>query len=163
MKNDIKLERNKVRDQIEEAFCGVVLGSGIGLWEAQAIDDYESEEVRAEKRAKDEKLDWHKISSKHLNPCYSSLSFFDAEGMRFHLPRFLLADLDGTYRQDVFFTLAQVPAYSRSQFAFLNLTQRQAIRSYLQYTLLLEDNEYDRPHIVRALDTFWTESGYPPK
>ena len=31
---------------IEEAFAGVTLEDGIGLWQAQGIDDFESEEKR---------------------------------------------------------------------------------------------------------------------
>ena len=64
-----------------EAFSGVTLGSGIGLLEANGLDDYASEQKLAEYRSNDEKLDWKSIPLKRLNRYSSSLSFFDAEGM----------------------------------------------------------------------------------
>jgi hypothetical protein len=50
-----------------------------------------------------------------LNACYSSLSFFDAEGMRFPLPAFLIAELNGGYLQDMSFQLAYLNDYSIGQ------------------------------------------------
>src|SRR5688500_17196676 len=82
-------------DLIREAFAGVKLGNGIGLQEAQGIDDYADKETCARYRAGDEKEDWTRIPAEELSRCNSSLSFFDAEGMRFHLPAFLVAELQG--------------------------------------------------------------------
>ena len=50
-------------------------------------DDYEDAATCEALRLTDEKDDWSKIAVADLNQCYSSLSFFDAEGMRFHLGR----------------------------------------------------------------------------
>ena len=75
---------------IDEAFDGVVLGDGIGLWEAQGLDDMDDVETCANLRAKDEKEDWRKITDDDLNACSSSPSFFDAAGFRFHLAAFIL-------------------------------------------------------------------------
>lgn len=79
---------------IHQAFDGVVLGNGIGLWEAQDHDDRLSSAECAELHKKDEVNDWSKIPVIDLYLCSSSLSFFDAEGMRFHLPIFLLFAID---------------------------------------------------------------------
>lgn len=95
-------------DRVREAFDGVVLGAGVGLFEGQAIDDYESDDVRRQMREKDEKESWERIDTKHLNSCSSSLSFFDPLGMRFHLPAFVLADLEGTYEMGMEFTLTHL-------------------------------------------------------
>lgn len=84
-----------LKDLIAEAFQGVQLGSGVGLWQGEAIDDYKSEAAQAIERLKDEKLDWSKIPDEHLYGCELSLCYFDPEGMRFHLPAFLLAEIDG--------------------------------------------------------------------
>jgi hypothetical protein len=54
--------------------------------QAQAIDDYEDEATCGRHLQDDEKEDWSRIPIEGLNRCNSSLSFFDAEGMRFHLP-----------------------------------------------------------------------------
>lgn len=49
------MNKESVEKEITSAFLGVSLGTGIGLWEAQAIDGYESKEVRAVNREKDQK------------------------------------------------------------------------------------------------------------
>src|SRR5436190_8367262 len=92
---------------IEAAFAGVTLGGGVGLQEAQGLDDYADDETRAAYRADDEKDDWHRIPAEALQRCNSSLSFFDAEGMRFHLPAYLLADLRDDYGFGMAFCLTQ--------------------------------------------------------
>jgi len=81
-----RARRDQVKARIRDAFGDVQLGSGVGLREAQALDDYAGDADRAARRAFDRKTDWQSIASAELNECNSSLSFFDAEGMRFHLP-----------------------------------------------------------------------------
>ncbi len=39
------MDKESVIQSVNNAFAGVTLGSGIGLWQAQAIDDYEPESV----------------------------------------------------------------------------------------------------------------------
>src|SRR5438046_507176 len=99
------LEEARVASLVREAFRGVTLGEGVGLLEGRGIDDYEVQEVLDAYRSQDEKEDWSKIPVDALNNCYSSLSFFDAEGLRFHLPAYLIADLEGLYQFDVLFHL----------------------------------------------------------
>ena len=114
---------------IEESFSGVTLGRGIGLREAQGLDDYANAETCAAYRAGDEKDDWSRISVNDLNACYGSRSFFDAEGMRFHPPAFLIAELNGGYLQDMTFQLAWLNDYSIGQYSLLSPAQRKAVRA----------------------------------
>lgn len=143
---------------IEAAFLGVTLGRGIGLQEAQGLDDYEDAGTRASYRDNDEKDDWHRITPEALNRCNSSLSFFDAEGMRFHLPAYLLADLRGEYGFGMAFCLTHLSDHTLNQFVLLSSKQRAAIRAFLLHIGDDPDYEFDRPHIVRALNECWTES-----
>lgn len=140
---------------IEAAFVGVTLGGGVGLQEAQGLDDYADAATCAAYRANDEKDDWHRIPAEALNRCNSSLSFFDAEGMRFHLPAYLLADLRGDYRCGMAFCLTQSHDYD-CYFSLLSEGQRQAIRAFLLHILDDRDYEFEWPHILRALDEYWT-------
>ena len=94
-------EEERVADLVRRAFYGVTLGNGVGLLHGQGLDYYADRQTLAQYRAKDEKLDWTRIGVTELNRCHSSLSFFDAEGMRFHLPAYLIADLEGTLNQDI--------------------------------------------------------------
>jgi len=90
----MKIKKEKLIKNIHDAFKDVKLEDGIGLWEAQGYDDRLSNLECKKLRAKDEINDWTKIPVIHLYQCSSSLSFFDAKGMRFHLPIFLLLDID---------------------------------------------------------------------
>lgn len=147
----------RVANLIRSAFEGVTLGNGVGLMQAQGLDDYLSHEVLDEYRLQDEKEDWTAISAEKLNRCHSSLSFFDPEGMRFHLPAFLIGDLDGTFDFGVVFRLTYTSAQSKSDFSLFTATQRMAIREYLM--LRLADPQYDFEHdlIERSLARDWPE------
>ena len=142
---------------ITSAFDTVVLGNGVGLFQAQAIDDYKSEIEEQKSRLIDEKQDWRLISVADLNKCYSSLSFFDAEGMRFHLPAFLIAELKGEYNFGIEFCLTHISDYRESQFSLLNTEQRASIRELLNYMFNLDTEGFVSIDIANALLGFWSE------
>ena len=124
-------------DRIRKAFAGVRLGNGIGLRQAQGLDDYETEAKCLSYREMDEKEDWGRIPIGELNQCYSSLSFFDDEGMRFHLPAYLIAELNGEYKQGMAFQLGHLSDLSMQQYSLLNHSQREAVRDMA--LLMIED------------------------
>jgi len=143
---------------IDEAFDGVVLGDGIGLWEAQALDDDDDEATRAQYRAKDEKQDWRKISYEDLNSCYSSPSFFDAAGFRFHLPAFMQAHLREELGLDFHYSLISLEFLEYKRYLpVLNPKQRQAVRKFLLFQIEDGAGGSDRPAIESALAEYWTE------
>lgn len=152
-----RIDAQAIAALINAAFSNVTLGNGVGLREAQGIDDHENAEACAAYRAKDEKNDWRRIPVEELNTCYSSLSFFDAEGMRFHLPAFLVAGLGGGYLQDLSFQLAYLNDYSIGQYALLSPAQRNAVRACLQFLLEEESHADSHAQIVSALNEYWTE------
>ena len=140
-----------------DAFAGVRLGKGIGLREGQGLDDYEDTKTCAGYRAGDEKENWSRIPPAELNCCSSSLSFFDAEGMRFHLPAYLLADLQGLYTSanSVVFHLTHPRHLSDGMFALLSPAQRSAVRAYLLYRSVAEELHFGRAD-KRALEGYWS-------
>lgn len=148
----------QVARAIEAAFAGVTLGGGVGLQEAQGLDDYADAETCVTYRAKDEKDDWHRIPADALNHCNSSLSFFDAEGMRFHLPAYLLADLRGDYSFGMAFCLTHLSDYCLTQFALLSPEQRAAVRAFLLHIADDPDEQFHRDEILRALTDYWTDA-----
>lgn len=154
------IERGKAADEliirISGAFRGVTLGNGVGLQQARGLDDFEDEETCAAYRESDEKQDWRAISSDDLNHFNSSLSFFDPEGMRFHLPAFMVAELRGEYHYGMSFCLIHPDAQGYNRFTALSGVQRQTVREFL---LLLRDDpdyEFDRAEIDQALESYWT-------
>ena len=153
----MKPEYEHVAQLIRDAFAGVTLGRGVGLWQGQALDDYADDATIAEHRSRDEKEGWTRLTVADLDRCHSSLSFFDADGMRFHLPAFLLAELEGTLSNGVMFYLTYLDGYGKSRFKSLTDPQRASVRQFL---LLFKDDPdftFERLHIERALNEFWTD------
>jgi hypothetical protein len=149
-------EQTRVANLIREAFEGVVLGNGVGLFQAKSMDDNWDDGKK--ERKKDEKLDWASIPVDNLNKCYSNLTFSDAEGMRFHLPAFILADLEGTYihdRTSILCNLCSDRDDRLTRFDLLNPLQRRAIQEYL---LVCRDGDFSLcdDMIDRALEGYWT-------
>ncbi len=142
--------------QINSAFKGVELDGGIGLSEATAIDDYKDQQFRDECKINDEKFHWDQISSSLLNEHYTSLSFFDAKGMRFHLPAFMIAEIKGEYRFGMSFSLTHLSDYTRSQFKLLNEKQREVVKLFLEYLLMDSNYEFEKPTIERAIENYWS-------
>jgi hypothetical protein len=149
-------EEERVADLVRRAFYGVTLGNGVGLLHGQGLDDYADRQTLAQYRAKDEKLDWTRIGVTELNRCHSSLSFFDAEGMRFHLPAYLIADLEGTLNQDIVVHLFYFEHGAKSRFALLDSDQRRAVRQFL--LLRRSDRPFDWEMIDKALSGYWAET-----
>ena len=83
--------------QISQEFAGVQIEGGIGLLEADALDNYASEAECAELRQRDERSDWRNIDTESLNRYYVAPSYFDARGFVFHLPAFLIAEFKDQY------------------------------------------------------------------
>ncbi len=138
---------------IAAAFSGVGLGDGIGLFEAKAIDNYEPEQFRNSRREQDEKLDWKKIPAAALANHHSSLSFFDADGMRFHLAAFMIASLRGEVEDPIFhLTLS---GQLEQKFSTLNTEQVKAVIAYLRWCLSQSEYEYDHDCIEFALASYW--------
>ena len=151
------VSREAVIEHIRKAFEGITLGSGVGLFQGQALDDHESDAVQADARAKDEKQDWTTIPTEHLNRCYSSLSFFDAEGMRFHLPAFIVADLSGHINTiNPVYQLTSLDNYGRSRFTMFSAEQRAAGCNYLIFGRDDPDQWPERGRrLDRAIDSYW--------
>ncbi|MDI1315026.1 DUF6714 family protein [Prosthecobacter sp.] len=147
-------EAMKLCGIIETAFHDVKLGTGIGLHEALGLDDYANAATCAAYREKDEKEDWRRIAAEELNGCHSSLSFFDAEGMRFHLPAFLILELQG-FGMGITFHLAHAIVVDQTKFSLLSPEQRLSVRMFLLFLLRDPGESFDHPHIQHALDFYW--------
>lgn len=150
------IHKEQLINDIETAFARVTLGKGIGLSEANAIDDYASEEEIQRCKAQDERLNWHKIPVDDLNQYNVALAFFDAEGMRFHLPAFLIADLKGEYRFDLEFSFLHLTDYTLSQFSLLNEEQKRVVYHYL---LWKDENDliFNKEELTKSLN-FWNDT-----
>jgi hypothetical protein len=146
----------RVLNLIRTAFAGVTLGEGVGLRQGQGLDDYADAQTLAAYRAQDEQHDWSAISVEDLDQCNSSLSFFDPEGMRFHLPAYLIADLKQALKiADVLFHLVYSLDGAESRFEKLSRDQREAVRQFLLLRLSDPNYEFVHPMIETALRDYW--------
>ena len=143
--------------QIEAAFTGVTLGDGIGLWEAQGLDDCESEETCAQYREGDEKVDWKAIHPDVLDRCSSSLSFFDAAGFRFHLPAFLIVELTVGTVAEMVGALVSESDFGQSRYELFSEAQRGVIRDFLLFARDDRDYSFQQTEIDAALSGYWRD------
>lgn len=145
-----------LRSKIEEAFNDVTLGDGVGLRQARAMDDYENEKVQKQARLKDEKDDWRAIPLEDLEFYYSSPSFFDADGMRFHLPAYMLSDEYRDNSDTLTFHLTNLNDYGKSQFSSLTNKQRAAVTGYLYWLAEQQDFLEDSEEIRNSISSYWS-------
>ncbi len=148
-------EERRVAQIVRAAFAGVTLGDGIGLRQADGIDGYVDAQTLEALRSQDEATNWDAIPFEDLDRYYCSLSFFDAAGMQFHLPAYLVADLAGALlTADILPHLIVFRYGVESRFESLSASQRNAVREFL--LLRLNDRKFDRPMIESALQNYWT-------
>lgn len=156
---------------IYNAFKDVKLEDGIGIWEAQAIDDYKTDKEYEALKAKDEREDWTKLITPELDKCSSSLGFTDAKGMRFCLPAYLIASLTGVFNNEIdwYITfrenkLEDVPDWILDRFKLFNKAQKNAVIQFFTYPFAeVEIQKYgwnnDELHsdYQKAIDMFWSK------
>lgn len=128
---------------IEQAFRGVELGDGVSLHETIVIDDYGGTEARQAARIPDEKHDWRKlVGDPELAKIIwvGGLSFYDAAGLRFHLPAYLSlavtdpeGDNTGDMMESLMFHMTDLSEYSLERFAILDGPQRICVRDVLVF------------------------------
>lgn len=164
------MTKDELITAIRRAFKHVTLDNGIGLWETYGIDFYEySPQMMLELKLKDERVNWENIPYKDLVACESSLAFFDAKGMRFCLPKFLLCDIlskelyaeQGIESPEVLFTLSH-DTYQENRFSLFDRPQIQCIIDFLEYKLA--EIEVQREEALKNEDylaLFYVENDCP--
>ncbi len=127
-------------EYIKNSFKDVLLEEGVGLYEAYCIDEHLSpaEPTYVNWKKKDEREDWKKLLPVLLNEgaaerIYSSAWFFmDAKGKRFHLPCFLLLDIENQLKSgNPIISGLTLNSSSLSYLAILSTDQKRAILLFL--------------------------------
>ena len=135
-----------VKREICVAFADVRLGEGIGLREAAAIERGATEWERAGQRKLDEQQDWQNIPRETLVRLGYGLGYLDAEGLRFHLPAYVLAAMACDAIPLTDYLLGWPDPQNR--FDILKPDQRKAIGAYLE---LVADESFD-PKVRSAIE-----------
>ena len=144
--------------QIEKAFEDVSLNDGVGIYEAEAIDNYALEEIRKTEREKDIRDDWTSITDDVIDQYYSVLSFMDDNGLKFAIPayiRFAVRYFD-TRASASIDAIIHVLANSR-QWDFLTIGQKQVVADFLSFMVLEADNHVDTWQASLAYESIWSQ------
>ncbi len=144
---------DEVISELTSAFAELQLGAGIGLKEARGLDNYASGAELKRLRALDERSDWRRITSKDLNLYHDAVAFFDAEGFVFHLPAFLIAELNDRLPSGIGFIyrLIQCDEHPQGWKNLLSMEQKQAIVGALK--LIGEHPFFDRNDVGPAIES----------
>ncbi|MEG4146378.1 DUF6714 family protein [Microcoleus sp. Pol12B5] len=156
--------QQQLLDNIARAFRGVELGDGVSLHETTLIDLYEGPSARQEARLLDEKHGWRKlVGDPALSQLRWALSFYDATGLRFHLPAYLsLAVTDFDLREDagdvlesLMFLLTNLSEYNQERLSILDSPQRRCVKDVLVY--LRDEYEYELEglELDQAIGGYW--------
>lgn len=146
----------KVVTVISRAFNHVTLGDGVGLWEAQGMDDYEDVDVLKEYRSRDERRDWRRVKRDTLDQCESSLHYLNANGMRFYLPAFLVAEVQGDFDWGLLFHVTNVSCRGQGRFTTLDDAQKGAVKVFLKWCLHQDKYKENKKNIKDAIKMIWS-------
>jgi hypothetical protein len=141
--------------RINSAFDGVVLGEGVGIIEADERDTCCDPEELKLAREKDERKSWRVISENDLYRYHYALCFTDAEGFRFMIPAFMLADLSCLLDESTLIHLSLVRDDSYDQYSMLNATQLATIIDFLELYREDPDSKFHHEAIDQSLAVFW--------
>ena len=160
------MNRLTLASTIKDAFGSVLLGNGIGVYEAEAIDNYKSQKEIAEAREKDRSVwkYWGEIPENVIRTFSDALCFVDPEGMRFLLPAFMLYAVNNYDKSDSNTVDSAIYALDRGIDAFghheamLSQEQKEAVISFLKFMAFEagEDN-VDTEVATRAYVNHWVK------
>jgi hypothetical protein len=154
--------QHRLLQTIQHAFRRVELGDGISLHETVVIDDYGGREAQQVARIPDEKHDWRKLidDPELARICgVGGLSFYDAVGLRFHLPAYLSLAVQYSDRDEVsnvveslLFHLTHVSEYNLERFSILDDAQRRCVWEVLLYLRDVSD-------LDPVTQSYWNREG----
>ncbi|CAN5820391.1 hypothetical protein BH23ACT12_BH23ACT12_02140 [soil metagenome] len=150
-------------EQINAVFGRVELGDGLSLHQARAMDRLQPPEDVLEARPLDREDRWQEISDGKVEEFHYALTFMDPEGLRFHLPRFMVFALEhpgldspaidaAVYACDFGDEMDQDVV---AQFNAMSRTQMKTIAGFLAHITESSDKDYDTMVAAIALESFW--------
>jgi hypothetical protein len=159
-----QLEVEDLLAEIEATFGPVRLGDGTSLHQADALDDYSPPDVVAAARSFDTEERWQDIPDDKVDHFDHALAFMDAEGFRFHVPRFMVSAvtragvhcgvLGGDAAVYAFHFTDELEEYAMSKYALLSPEQRRTIARFLRFAAS-HDEWFDAPIATEALERYW--------
>lgn len=159
-----KMDESSVIKAIETAFAGVLLEDGIGIYEAEVIDDYGGEEERQKAKLKDlvSWRNWQEIPDEVLRSYYTTFCFVDSKGFKFLIPAYMRFALkyckeDGSASIDSTIYALEPSNYNFDGFVnLLTSEQKAAIAKFLEYFILeIGERWVDADAASRMYESYW--------
>ncbi|ODC02030.1 hypothetical protein A3197_21530 [Candidatus Thiodiazotropha endoloripes] len=145
------MERAKLVAKIEDAFKGVLLGNGIGLYETEAIDNYANDKkmLQARLNDRDSWKKWTDVPVEVIEVSHSALCFVDAEGMRFLLPAFMkyaVMNYESSNSASIdspIYALFNNPVFAQTDIdEYFNHQHYETFAKFLKFMVLVAGEEY---------------------
>ncbi|MEJ2395649.1 MAG: hypothetical protein P8Z77_12955 [Candidatus Thiodiazotropha sp.] len=150
---------------IEIAFGRVTLCDGIGLYEAEAIDNYASDKERLKARKKDRESwkRWDEIPTEVIETFYSALCFVDIKGMRFLLPAYMKFAVNNYKNSDSasvdspIYALQSNPVFAETDIDdYFTEEQYEAFAKFLRFMILEAGFDFvDSDGASQAYENHW--------
>ena len=149
--------------EVHAVFGKVELGDGLSLHQAGAMDlMLSAEEVRQSRRL-DTETRWQDIPDSKVEEFHYALTFMDPEGMRFHLPRFVVYSLEHPGLDSPAVDAAvyacdfgdDVDDQVLGQFNAMSRRQMRTIANFLVFVAESKDEDYDILVAAMAVEAFW--------
>lgn len=174
LENRLQIAAQRLLYNIEIAFQNIQLDGGVSLHETIVIDNYgddygDKNLIKAIQN--DERRDWKKlIHDPELKKVVwlGGLSFYDAKGLRFHLPAYMsvcvkvmLGEVDDGWdlMSSLNFHLTDLCEYQLNRFAILNQSQRTVVRDFLEFRLQYNSSTSDLNNelntMLSAIQKYW--------
>ena len=158
--------RERLIEEIQRVFDGVSREDGITLHEADAIDDWETEQEILRARRKDRDLRWQDVPDEEIEEHCHSLAHLDAKGLRYYLPAFMRWILrhgrdSGSLSVDfTIYTLCprdepRLRDYFHERLGGLVEHEARVVCRFLRFLLEHEQDSCDLDAAREALDRHW--------
>jgi len=160
------MDKNKIIQDIQEAFKGVSREGGESLHETRVIYNGGSGEERVKARAKDLDKKWESIPARDIEIHSSALCYMNPISFRYHIPAFMIWILKN-YEQSNSFTVdstiyvlfieQRMWESIKERFTILSKQQSAAIAHFLKYLIDNDKDRIDDVHAQLALDAYWNQ------
>jgi hypothetical protein len=157
--------REKIIDEIRQAFGHVSREDGVTLHEAKVIDDYGSDEERVAARLLDTDRSWQDVPDHLVEESQETLCFVDPPGFCYYLPAYMTWALRNYETSESFsvdhatysLTISEdTPqrAWHLERFGLFDVEQRKAICRFLRF--MAEQQDFaDAVQARKALEGYW--------
>ena len=153
----------EITEAIEAVFGDAALGNGLSLHQARALDHLELPEAVRQARRLDTEKRWQDIPDEKVEEFHFALTYLDPEGLRFHLPRYMVYALEHPGLDNPAVDAAvyacdfgdEIEEEVLAQFNAMSRSQMEVIARFLVHVAEAGEEAYDSLVAAMAIESFW--------